>query len=47
MPETADKILGVLGGKKVQTWLQELDWGSTLAGNPVSQSLVLFPRATP
>jgi methionyl-tRNA synthetase len=47
MPETADKILGVLGGKKGPTWLQELDWGSSLAGNPVSQSLVLFPRATP
>jgi hypothetical protein len=47
MPETADKILGVLGGKKGETWTQELDWGSGLAGNPVSQSLMLFPRAMP
>jgi methionyl-tRNA synthetase len=47
MPETADKIVGVLGGTRGQTWIQELDWGSSLAGNAVSQSLVLFPRAMP
>ena len=45
MPETAEKIMGVLGGKGGRTWMEELAWGSSLAGTRVSQSLVLFPRA--
>jgi methionyl-tRNA synthetase len=45
VPETADKIIGVLGGKKGQAWTEELQWGSSLQGNKVSQTLVLFPRA--
>ncbi len=45
VPETADKIIAVLGGKKGQTWTEELQWGSSLQGNTVSQTLVLFPRA--
>ena len=45
MPETADKIIGVVGGRKGQTWIEELAWGSSLRGSTVSQTLVLFPRA--
>jgi methionyl-tRNA synthetase len=45
VPGTADKIIGVLGGTKGQSWTEELQWGSSLQGNTVSQTLVLFPRA--
>ena len=45
MPGAADKICGVLGGPKGQNWIEELNWGSSLAGARVSEALVLFPRA--
>jgi methionyl-tRNA synthetase len=45
MPGTTEKILDVLGAQKGRTWVEELAWGEGLAGNSVSQTLVLFPRA--
>ena len=43
-PATTDKINAVLGYQPRSAWRDELNWGSSLAGENVAPSLVLFPR---
>jgi methionyl-tRNA synthetase len=47
MPAATDRINGVLGYHPSGSWLEELEWGSRLAGSKVEAALVLFPRPLP
>ncbi|HEY3757421.1 MAG TPA: class I tRNA ligase family protein [Opitutaceae bacterium] len=47
MPTATEKIHEVFGGKSADTWSHRLGWGSTLTGNTVAASLVLFPKPQP
>jgi len=44
MPETSQKIYGVLGYQPGSVWSDELVWGNKLAGNKVAETAILFPR---
>lgn len=44
MPETTEKIHGVLGYTAGAVWKDELVWGSRLTGSKVAQTAILFPR---
>ncbi len=48
MPETVQKIHGVLGYTPTKTWLEELVWNdANLTGRKVAESAILFPRPQP
>ncbi len=47
MPETTQKIYGVLGHQSGAVWRDELVWGSKLTGNKVAENAILFPRPAP
>jgi methionyl-tRNA synthetase len=44
MPETSQKIYGVLGYQPGTVWSDELVWGNKLAGKKVAETAILFPR---
>jgi len=44
MPETTQKINGVLGHTAGAVWKDELVWGSRLTGSKVAATAILFPR---
>ena len=44
MPETTQKIYGVLGYQPGAVWRDELVWGTKLTGNKVAETAILFPR---
>ncbi|PTY04813.1 methionine--tRNA ligase [Opitutaceae bacterium EW11] len=44
MPETTQKIYGVLGHTPGAVWKEELVWGDRLSGKKVAETAILFPR---
>ncbi|HEU5080558.1 MAG TPA: methionine--tRNA ligase [Opitutaceae bacterium] len=44
MPQTTEKIYGVLGYSATSAWTEELKWGSSLSGRKVAETAILFPR---
>ena len=44
VPGTTERIHAVLGYRPGADWQAELNWGATLTGAKVAESLVLFPR---
>ncbi len=44
MPETSQKIYGVLGYQPGAVWSDELVWGNKLVGKKVAETAILFPR---
>jgi methionyl-tRNA synthetase len=47
MPETADRIHGLLGCSPVEEWASELDWTDRLCGTVLGEKTILFPRIVP
>jgi methionyl-tRNA synthetase len=47
MPGASARIAEVIGSKVRPVWEGELDWGGSLEGSRVAESLVLFPRPAP
>lgn len=44
MPETGQRVLGLLGEPVPQTWEGELTWGDRLTGRTFGERAILFPR---
>src|SRR5215218_9428962 len=44
MPETTQKIYGVLAYEPGKIWTDELVWGGKLTGRKVAETAILFPR---
>ncbi len=44
MPETTQKIYGVLAYQPGNDWRTELQWGSKLTGTRIAETAILFPR---
>ncbi len=44
MPDTTDKIYGVLGYSPTGSWRDSLVWGERLTGAKVAETAILFPR---
>ncbi len=47
IPSTVGKIHGVLGYAAGEIWVDELNWGTSLTGNAVAKTCILFPRPDP
>jgi methionyl-tRNA synthetase len=44
MPQTSNKVHTAWGLPPVKLWLDELDWGTTLAGKKMESVGILFPK---
>ena len=44
MPETTDRVYGVIGYTPAGSWRERLEWGSPLTGAKVAETAILFPR---